>query len=242
MALIDGLQSYYKADGDALDAHGSDNGTYVPGTYVTGIIGNGFSLDGINDSVTGVHMLADATSFTVSAWINGDSYASASGIYKTSGAGNSPIELVWFSVQSEKLYLQMRGNSGALVTAGGVTTLTAGTWYHVVATYDSSDESIEIFVDTVTAGTNTYTGISWSNVDEAAIGEITGSSPFEFDGVIDEVGIWNRVLSGAEITELYNSGAGVAYPFSTPTTSSKLKRFNGTAFVEVPQTAFKVNL
>ena len=33
-------------------------------------------------------------------------------------------------------------------------------------------------------------------------------------GSIDEAGIWSRALSGTEITELYNAGAGITYPFS----------------------------
>jgi hypothetical protein len=30
---------------------------------------------------------------------------------------------------------------------------------------------------------------------------------------VDEVGVWNRVLTSAEVTQLYNSGAGLQYPF-----------------------------
>ena len=45
----------------------------------------------------------------------------------------------------------------------------------------------------------------------------TTTSPEEFDGIMDEVGIWNRVLSDSEITELYNGGAGLTYPFVVDT-------------------------
>jgi len=34
-----------------------------------------------------------------------------------------------------------------------------------------------------------------------------------YDGELDLVGVWNRVLTAAEITELYNTGAGKDYPF-----------------------------
>ena len=40
-----------------------------------------------------------------------------------------------------------------------------------------------------------------------------------FDGVIDEVGLWSKVLSATEITDLYNSGAGFAYPFDPVSTA-----------------------
>jgi len=34
-----------------------------------------------------------------------------------------------------------------------------------------------------------------------------------FDGIVDEVGVWNRILTAAERTLLYNGGAGKTYPF-----------------------------
>jgi len=39
-----------------------------------------------------------------------------------------------------------------------------------------------------------------------------------FDGIIDEVGFWNRSLSQAEVTQLYNGGDGMTYTnvFNTP--------------------------
>ncbi len=33
------------------------------------------------------------------------------------------------------------------------------------------------------------------------------------DGIVDEVGLWSRALTIAEVTALYNAGAGLAYPF-----------------------------
>lgn len=34
------------------------------------------------------------------------------------------------------------------------------------------------------------------------------------DGIVDEVGMWSRVLTSDELDELWNGGAGVVYPFS----------------------------
>src|SRR5262249_31508245 len=39
-----------------------------------------------------------------------------------------------------------------------------------------------------------------------------------FNGAIDEIGVWNRALTSTEITNLYNSGAGLAYPLTASTT------------------------
>jgi len=55
-----------------------------------------------------------------------------------------------------------------------------------------------------------------------------------FDGNIDEVGIWDRILTTDEITELYNAGAGLAYPFTvdsgTTTFSTTTSSFEDVVF------------
>ena len=49
-----------------------------------------------------------------------------------------------------------------------------------------------------------------------AIGVWTGAFPSgNMDGLIDEVGFWKRTLTSGERTQLYNSGNGLAYPFSS---------------------------
>ncbi|GAI49836.1 unnamed protein product, partial [marine sediment metagenome] len=35
-------------------------------------------------------------------------------------------------------------------------------------------------------------------------------------GLMDEIGIWNRAISSVEADNLYNAGAGLAYPFAAP--------------------------
>ena len=108
------------------------------------------------------------------------------------------------------------GNDSAL---GGVArTLTNGTFYHLVIVYTASTGNCEFFLNGSSAGTSSglYTSIYnstaqfrlGSNVDAA------GANEGFFDGIIDEVGIWSRVLTGAEVTTLYNSGNGIQYPFS----------------------------
>jgi hypothetical protein len=41
----------------------------------------------------------------------------------------------------------------------------------------------------------------------------TSDNQAPFDGLIDEVGIWSRVLTAAEIAILYNGGSGITFPF-----------------------------
>jgi hypothetical protein len=63
-----------------------------------------------------------------------------------------------------------------------------------------------------------------SNVNDFVLGYNYATSGAYFNGRIDEVGVWGRALTQAEVMALYNSGAGIAYPFTggtnTPPTAS----------------------
>ena len=82
-----------------------------------------------------------------------------------------------------------------------------GQWYHGVVTFDNTNNIVRLFVDGVQIATLSTT----SNTDN------TGTQPLRirgnaqsltedfFIGQLDEVGIWNRSLTNAEITNLKNN-------------------------------------
>ena len=53
------------------------------------------------------------------------------------------------------------------------------------------------------------------------------------NGIIDEVGFWNRELTSSEVTDLYNSGAGLAYPLVPVSGPANVKSWNGVAIANV---------
>jgi len=65
-------------------------------------------------------------------------------------------------------------------------------------------------VDEVVIVEDNLTG-SISNSIDFNIGARNSATQYT-NGIIDEVGIWDRVLTSTEITELYNSGVGKQYP------------------------------
>jgi len=101
---------------------------------------------------------------------------------------------------------------------GQVFSLELNEWYHVCVTQDSS-------------GLKWYVNGSLYITDEGALTERSGTglaigaqtaandpeSRFyaaQGDYSICEYGVWNRALTGAEITSLYNAGYGKTYPFN----------------------------
>lgn len=93
-------------------------------------------------------------------------------------------------------------------------TLTTGAWYHIYAYHDSVNNQIGISVNGETLVTAATTGASNGTAGENfRVGaRDTGGSPLYFNGAIDELGMWSRVLTATERTALYNAGAGKFYP------------------------------
>jgi len=90
----------------------------------------------------------------------------------------------------------------------GDTEVTPGYWHYVVGTYDGTN--IRIFVDGVEdAEPVPYDGGITTNQDDVWIGGNSDKPGREFDGLIDEVALWNRALTVTEIDGLFNDGMGI---------------------------------
>ena len=217
--LWDGLQAYYTADNTPNDALGNFNGTLVNGTtYGTGIINQGFSLDGVNDYVDFGNVLDfdGSTTFSVSFWVKSNNVTTLTtrvilGKSFLSGATSDGWYIYSYGSRlgfhigatiSDRLIIY---KDGALNTS----------WNYVTIIYDGSkiaanqkiyingiDTAFSTFIDTFTGNSN--------NTESFKIGASNAGQ--YFNGIVDEVGVWNRVLTPTEVTELYNSGAGKQYP------------------------------
>ena len=109
------------------------------------------------------------------------------------------------------------------------TYLTAGSWHHLVVV--RSGDSIEVFVDGVSRGTNTGFGTATNTKFDTIAAKPNGTLPLE--GKIDELAAWNTALSSDAVTEIYNATAnntGKALDLSTDynnyTSSSNLQYWN----------------
>jgi len=88
------------------------------------------------------------------------------------------------------------------VSAGGLSEL--NTWIHVVGVYNSTD--IILYINGIQNNTNTQTG-NVTNGTALPLLANSGDSGDKFlEGSLDEIRIYNRSLSSAEITEIFNSG------------------------------------
>jgi hypothetical protein len=86
------------------------------------------------------------------------------------------------------------------------------TWYCIHAWHDSAANQIGVVVNAGTPVTAAAASGVHADTADFRIGsrQFVGFEAY-FDGIIDEVGFWRRVLTSQERTDLYNGGAGLAY-------------------------------
>lgn len=148
--------------------------------------------------------------FSISAWI----YTNSTGAmviftnYINTYAGSSRSYM--FRVNPLSLYFHIQRSSADRIIVEAPA-ISQNTWHHVVATYDGSSlaSGCNIYIDGVSQSLSVVqdnlTGSIQDFTNNTSIGA-RGDSNQAFNGYIDEVSVWNKELTGAEVTELYNSG------------------------------------
>ena len=134
-----------------------------------------------------------------------------SGWFYTQGEGqNANIEMIYdngnFMVFWYEPTLQILGRSNAVTTATSAGIINRNTWYHLVFTRPSGGANANIYINGALSGSaNQNTGTPAAGSGNDLIGSDQARN-FNFDGYLHDIRIYNRILSQAEITLLYNSG------------------------------------
>ncbi len=210
--LLNGLVAYWDLDDDAIDSHSTFDGTEVASpTYGAGIINNGITLSGAsNQSVNfGNDSALNPSEMSVSLWFKADSIANLETLFsRQSSSSPYPSYDIRFNSSSQINPYVVCGGSAKSITS--TTTFSTGTFYHLVLTVDGTD--MRIYVDGSSDATPVSTGAAITGGTENTIlGAHSTAGSRGFDGIIDEVGVWNRALSADEVTTLYNGGSGLSY-------------------------------
>ena len=222
MNLRNGLIGYWKLDENAanttvVDSTGTQaNATASQNTSVmtaTGKIATCLSFNGTTDYVNVPHHSSQLTTtgLSISAWIYADTGGEANfGRIIDKSSALSGVGGYYLCTRGSDYMFQV--NDGTQVISG---TRENGVWQFVVITVQS-DGTGQIYINGVASGSSQNVGnlAGITTTVDARIGNRAGATDRSFDGLIDELAIWNRALSTTEITQLYNNGSGLTYPFA----------------------------
>jgi hypothetical protein len=187
-----------------------DKVPYVPG-YVGTQITNTFEMtfDGVGDYFDAgvISALSNVSQYSVSLWANIDT--GASGILRLFGnrESSSPYNGIGADIDlSASLYFYLNGGpSYPVVQVANISNyVTAGTWFHLVCTFNAGQAYV--YIDGVQRGSDTGGSTADTTTNPLYIGADSINTNSYFYGLIDEVAIFDKALTADQIKfDLYNA-------------------------------------
>jgi hypothetical protein len=201
----------------AADELGANTGTYVNGVSINqnGALADDTNrcarFDGDNDYVNIGTMNVGGSAMTIVCWFNADNFSDNDARFISKSNGGATANQWWSLCTADSsgmkldCYLKTSSTTAHLTaTSGG---LTAGQWTFAAMVYNGS--TLRLYKDAVQVGSTSLTGtISTSGSVSARIGGNPDGTD-DFDGGLDEVAVFNKALTAAELTLLYRVGRGL---------------------------------
>jgi subtilisin family serine protease len=212
------LVSYWKFDEGsgttAYDSAGNNDGTIYGATWTTGQIDGALSFDGVNDYVDigdpadGSLDFGASDSFTISIWFKRNvidvDHTLISKREVISGAHNEGYS---WRIYNNNLYAGIEGTNTVGTPITGSTAIGASQWYHAVFVRDVATDKLYLYLNGVSDATPVTdpTTTTLANTYNFMIGRWEYYNLY-FDGVIDDVRVYDRALSADEVWQLYQQG------------------------------------
>ena len=159
------------------------------------------NFDGLGGRATVPEFGAIPASFTMGAWFNADAFAGAqAGLRSVAGVeGNGYALLRVLEAGSRpQVAIRLANGTEANITSG--TALTPGVWYHIAATVDDVQRRLTLYINGAASG-SVAIAAPVQATGSFVIGQWSGQRPF--DGRIDDVRLWARARTAAEIAADY---------------------------------------
>jgi hypothetical protein len=217
--------SWWTGDNTAADLKGLNNATLTNVTYATGEVGQAFSFNGTNSwaALGDPPSLAFTASFTIEGWIkvNGlpTNYNFGSIMFRGDDRGGlDPYQLVITKTGDLQFGIASYPSGGASVEAA----IPLGQFVHVAATLDDATGAMTLYENgAVVAQTVTpfrpFGPLDPTQQPGVGIGNSNALSNYDvpFNGLIDELAVYNRALTAGEVQGIYSAGSAGKIKTST---------------------------
>jgi hypothetical protein len=236
--LTTGLVSYYNMQGNSNDYWGTYNGSGTSVTYGTsyGKVNEGASFNG-SSYISQTSFPYSLQAYSWSVWVQKTSTKTTNSYVMNAGGGAGTF--FFFMI------LDVSGTNGKADIGGGkgssgnvdvfsTFNLSNNTWYNIVGTFDGT-QTWNLYINGVLNNSGTYNPSGASAATGITYGASDPGDANKYVGNIDEIGIWSKVLSSTEISDLYNGGSGQTMCNGTggpvcATGSSPVMQFNWITF------------
>jgi hypothetical protein len=202
-----GMTNWWGGDGNGVDMQGTDDGILVGNTtYGAGMVGQAFSFDGSGDYV---EMTDPATGdlgagpFTVDFWLNASSMAAGVNYYllgKSHPDGGEGWDL---RLQDSRINIIGVNGWPAQYNFRTEPIINTGQWHHAAMVSDGT--TVELYVDGQLTGSIPRQAISTAS-NPFRLGFTTNYGGAAFNGLLDEVEIFDRALTPAEVRAIFSAG------------------------------------
>jgi hypothetical protein len=211
---LSGISAWWPADGKAQDVIGGNQAILGGSTgYANGEVALAFNFDGVDDFVwapaaTNYNVGASPSGLTIEFWMKPNSFQVGSVLGWANSIRVERANYSWFG-STLRCYL---GSGGQYLQApGNVWVNTSWGWTHVAVTYDRSTGVADMYINgSLATSANVGTSLM-STTNDFYMGQVPGSAGF-FSGQLDEISLYNRPLSAADVSAIYNAGSAGKCP------------------------------
>lgn len=187
-------------------------------TWVDGKVGKALSFDGTDDYVTmgdQASLEINNNSLAFGGWFYIDAYPAASNrmfLMTKGGVSGYEYELTVneYASSSNKFTATLFTTTTATyITVVSNTVPPLNTWFHVMGVWDKDAVSLKIYYNGTLENTSTSTAgiLHTTRTANFEVGRRSDNVEAKLNGLADEVRVYNRALSGTEITNLYQTSA-----------------------------------
>ncbi len=227
-SLLNGLVSYWNFDGDLLDTATGASSAEANGGAGNGVLSNrdggnptadfvgsdvpnpdfgqALDLDGVDqyvliDNDESLYDFNEDDSFSFSAWFRVDGFTKSWQALMAKGEGNR-----WRIHRRGGENIMTWNGGNADVPAGSNPNINDGGMHHIAGVSVAGVE-VRMYIDGELVSTGPAPTLQ-NNAAQVRIGDNPDTGNRTWDGLVDDVGIWRRELSEAEIGYLWNNGQG----------------------------------
>lgn len=193
-------EAYFETDTNKIVVYNGSSWTEIVSDGTLSSFSNAYSVDfdGTNDYATATlgSQVFDGD-FAISFWFNADTAPTYTTLIQ-SGSNSGYNDGFRIYRYSDTALAFWKGQGGYSDIFGNIGTTATGSWHHIVVTRSGTTSTFYLNGSSIDTGTDSqsYTSTAFQ----------MSFTTYPFDGMMDEVALWDSALSSANVNSIYNSG------------------------------------